>query len=216
LSHPSPGGEKAARGRWGGERKKGLQPKLEPDDRQARSKMIGRSRSKVGQKGKGGGVCHSAKSLGSGRRRDPQLSVAIQSSEGGGSEERLSDTPYMYSTSSVGNRRRHMSAMQIRMAQDKKMAPPEGRAEPPGSRAKGPLGGNAARCKGGGRKQARCDVLHIWAGCLFANQSTDMSDMRLSHGGRNRQAKSRIRWRRTAKFPAHISCARPISTLPKS
>jgi hypothetical protein len=163
--------------------------------------MIGRSRSKVGQKGKGGGVCHSAKSLGSGRRRDPQLSVAIQSSEGGGSEERLSDTPYMYSTSSVGNRRRHMSAMQIRMAQDKKMAPPEGRAEPPGSRAKGPLGGNAARCKGGGRKQARCDVLHIWAGCLFANQSTDMSDMRLSHGGRNRQAKSRIRWRRTASFP---------------
>src|SRR5690606_10530956 len=47
----------------------------------------------------------------------------------------------------------------------------------------GPLGGNAARCKGGGRKQPRCDVLHIWAWCLFANQVWVMSDMRWAHDG---------------------------------
>jgi hypothetical protein len=100
------------------------------------SPMIGRARSKVGQKGKGGGDANLPGALdqGGGEIRSSVSRYRVPREEG--SEVRLSDGPYMNSTSSVGNSVMGMSAMQFRMDHKKtersakKMAPLEGRAKP--------------------------------------------------------------------------------------
>ena len=53
----------------------------------------------------------SAMSLGSGRRKDPQLGVAIRGPREEEFGARLSDTPYMNSTGSIDNPKTDMSAM---------------------------------------------------------------------------------------------------------
>lgn len=83
--------------------KKRLQPKLEPDD-------WAEAKSKVGQR-QGRRICHLPLSIGSGRRIDPQLGVAIRGPREEEFGARLSDTPYMYSTDLVGNTVTDMSAM---------------------------------------------------------------------------------------------------------
>jgi hypothetical protein len=97
----------------------------------------------------------SAVSIGSGRRIDPQLVVAIRGPREEEFGARLSDTPYMNSTKLVGNPGTDMSAMHfckgaekttnewdrespvVRLSQaqiwwflEKKKASPEGRAKP--------------------------------------------------------------------------------------
>ena len=90
-----------ARLSWG--QKKRLQPKLEPDD-------WAEAKSKVGQR-QGRRICHLPLSIGSGRRIDPQLGVAIRGPREEEFGARLSDTPYMNSTNLVGNPVGDMSAM---------------------------------------------------------------------------------------------------------
>ena len=103
--------------------KKRLQPKLEPDD-------WAEAKSKVGQKAREEDM-PSAMSVGSGRRKDPQLSVAIRGPREEEFGARLSDRSFMNSTGLVGNWRADMSAMQFcRVLLEKEMASPEGRAKP--------------------------------------------------------------------------------------
>lgn len=61
----------------------------------------------------------SAMSLGSGRRIDPQLGVAIRGPREEEFGARLSDTTYMYSTDLVGNTGTDMSAMHFCKAAEK-------------------------------------------------------------------------------------------------
>jgi hypothetical protein len=128
----------------------------------------------------------SAMSLGSGRRIDPQLSVAIRGPREEEFGARLSDTPYMYSTDLVGNTGPDMSAMQFcRVMWKKEMASLEGRAKPLGGSGRSPKEGTQ-RVAREEEKHPRCDVLDIWAICLFANQATDMSAMRFLHAAENK------------------------------
>jgi len=92
-----------AEGAEQGSKKKRLQPKLEPDD-------WAEAKSKVGQR-QGRRICHLPLSVGSGRRIDPQLGVAIRGPREEEFGARLSDTPYMNSTDLVGNMGTDMSAM---------------------------------------------------------------------------------------------------------
>ncbi|KKB80107.1 hypothetical protein VW35_06620 [Devosia soli] len=146
----------------------------------------------------------SAVSLGSGRRRDPQLGVAIRGPREEEFGARLSDTPYMYSTDLVGNPVTDMSAMHFCRARgakrrktrppmqpehglmkgEKEMASPEGRAKPLGGSGRNPKEGTQRDAREE-EKQPRCDVLDIWAACLFANQVSDMSGMHFVHAGAN-------------------------------
>jgi len=151
----------------------------------------------------------SAVSLGSGRRRDPQLGVAIRGPREEEFGARLSDTPYMNSTDLVGNPETDMSAMHFCKAaeekankavrkgtdqcghgmggsgeEEKEMASPEGRAKPLGGSGRSPKEGTQRDAREE-EKHPRCDVLDIWARCLFANQISDMSDMRLAHAVTN-------------------------------
>ena len=91
--------------RWG--KKKRLQPKLEPYD-------WAEAKSKVGQR-QGRRICHLPLSIGSGRRIDPQLGVAIRGPREEEFGARLSDVLCMNSTGLVGNPDTDMSAMHFCM-----------------------------------------------------------------------------------------------------
>ena len=66
----------------------------------------------------------------------------------------------------------------------KKRASPEGRAKPLEGRAEARRRERSA-VQGREEKHPRCDVLHIWARCSFANQAADMSGMRRAHVASN-------------------------------
>jgi len=87
--------------------KKRLQPKLEPYD-------WAEAKSKVGQR-QGRRICHLPLSIGSGRRIDPQLGVAIRGPREEEFGARLSDVLCMNSTGLVGNPDTDMSAMHFCM-----------------------------------------------------------------------------------------------------
>ena len=87
--------------------KKWLQPKLEPYD-------WAEAKSKVGQR-QGRRICHLPLSIGSGRRIDPQLVVAIRGPREEEFGARLSDVLCMNSTGLVGNTDTDMSAMHFCM-----------------------------------------------------------------------------------------------------
>ena len=116
----------------------------------------------------------SAMSIGSGRRIDPQLGVAIRGPREEEFGARLSDVLYMNSTNLVGNPGTDMSAMHFCKGAEK-TTNGHGRESPVGRAFRGrvrafwkrkrlrprgerslrrvgpkPVGGNAARCKGGG------------------------------------------------------------------
>ena len=180
--------------------KKRLQPKLEPYD-------WAEAKSKVGQR-QGRRICHLPLSIGSGRRIDPQLGVAIRGPREEEFGARLSDVLCMNSTGLVGNPDTDMSAMHFCMGAEgsanaqalgggsgrvfwggpgagkKKRASPEGRAKPLEGRAEARRRERSA-VQGREEKHPRCDVLHIWARCSFANQAADMSGMRRVHVASN-------------------------------
>ncbi|SFV29901.1 hypothetical protein SAMN05216456_0866 [Devosia crocina] len=126
-------------------------------------------------RGKGGGnaIC---RELWIREEEDPQLDVAIRGPREEEFGARLSDTTYMNSTGSVGNAETDMSAMHFCIAErgctvsdatllheegcavfweeGKKKGFARGESEALGGCGQSPLGGNAARCKGGGETSA--------------------------------------------------------------
>lgn len=76
----------------------------------------------------------------------------------------------------------------------KKRASPEGRAKPLEGRAEARRRERSA-VQGREEKHPRCDVLHIWACCSFANQVADMSGMRRAHVASNLSMISKDNWR---------------------